>query len=41
MVAVVGADRAERVVDALGEQGERAWIVGEVIEDETQRVHVA
>jgi phosphoribosylformylglycinamidine cyclo-ligase len=40
MVAVVGADRAERVVDALGEQGERAWIVGEVIEDETQRVHV-
>jgi phosphoribosylformylglycinamidine cyclo-ligase len=40
MVAVVDADRAERVVAALGEQGERAWIVGEVIEDEAQRVHV-
>jgi len=40
MVAVVDADRAERVVAALGEQGERAWIVGEVIEDEAQRVHL-
>jgi phosphoribosylformylglycinamidine cyclo-ligase len=40
MVAVVGADRAERVVEALGKQGERAWIIGEVIEDETERVHV-
>jgi phosphoribosylformylglycinamidine cyclo-ligase len=41
MVGIVARRDVERVLAALATQNERAWLIGEVIEDETQRVQIA
>lgn len=41
MVGIVARRDAERVITALSAQDERAWLIGEVVEDEAQRVQIA
>jgi phosphoribosylformylglycinamidine cyclo-ligase len=41
MVGIVPRRSAERVIADLAAHGERAWLIGEVVEDEAQRVHIA
>ena len=41
MAAVAGRAAAARIVEALQAQGEQAWIIGEVVEDEMERVEIA
>jgi phosphoribosylformylglycinamidine cyclo-ligase len=40
MTAIVSAGAAADVVAAFERHGEQAWIIGKVIEDESQRVHI-
>jgi phosphoribosylformylglycinamidine cyclo-ligase len=40
MVAIVQRDAQRRVLDELAAHGERAWVIGEVIEDEAQRAQI-
>jgi phosphoribosylformylglycinamidine cyclo-ligase len=41
MVGIVPRRAAERVLAELAAHNERAWLIGEVIEDAQQRVHIA
>jgi phosphoribosylformylglycinamidine cyclo-ligase len=41
MACIVPHRAAERVLAELAAQNERAWLIGEVIEDAEQRVHIA
>jgi phosphoribosylformylglycinamidine cyclo-ligase len=41
MVCIVPRRAAERVLTELAAQNERAWLIGEVIEDAQQSVHIA
>jgi phosphoribosylformylglycinamidine cyclo-ligase len=41
MVAIVARPSAERVIADLAAHGERAWLIGEIVTDEAQRVHIA
>ena len=40
MVAVVDTSSVEKTLDCLKKQGEKAWLVGEIIPDSNQRVTV-
>ena len=41
MVAIIPRRNVERVLAELAAQNERAWVIGEVIDDEAQSVHIA
>jgi phosphoribosylformylglycinamidine cyclo-ligase len=41
MVGIVPRRNAERVLAELASHDERAWVIGEVVKDEAQRVHIA
>jgi phosphoribosylaminoimidazole (AIR) synthetase len=41
MACIVPRRAAERVLAELAAQNERGWLIGEVIEDAEQRVHIA
>ena len=41
MVGIVARRNAERVLAELAAHDERAWLIGEVVEDEAQRVQIA